>query len=100
MKRCDPRAFSKCPCREFCGDASEAVFADGSECDKFNEQALAHPMTNAERIRAMSNEELAAFITTPFCESISNCKCREHAFSGGCYVCAKDWLQQPAEEEA
>ena len=65
--------------------------------------------TNADRIRAMSDEELAEFLT-----HINPTNCQDCAFSHGWY-CQPDsddysdfekckegrkrWLQQPAEEE-
>lgn len=36
MKKCSIEAFRKCPEHEYCGWPAE--FADGSECDKYNEQ--------------------------------------------------------------
>lgn len=66
-------------------------------------------VTNADRIRAMSDEELAAiFLRADFC------KCCEHERDGVCnYICAYPniplydgcrqaalkWMEQPAEEE-
>ena len=52
------------------------------------------PKTNADRIRAMSDEELAEFI--------SNCGCPDHARSckASCKGCTMEWLKQPAEEES
>ena len=78
---------------------TDCVRADGNYgytfCDKYTHP----PMTNADRIRAMSDEELGILI----------CK---HALSCGCCVgvelCNSDdgiangavkWLQQPAEED-
>ena len=59
-------------------------------------------MTNADRIRAMSDEELARWITYAcdvdlemFC---SNPK-RTRPCDNNCDLCAIDWLEQPAEEE-
>ena len=55
------------------------------------------PQTNADRIRAMSDEELADLInreisycapTSGDCEKTSN----------DCKACWLDWLKQPAEE--
>ena len=48
--------------------------------------------TNADRIRVMSDEELAEFI--------SNCGCLDHARDcrESCTDCALEWLKQPAEE--
>ena len=49
------------------------------------------PMTNADRIRAMTDEDLAYWIMcpydSPFCDGI------EH----NCIECTKEWLQQPTE---
>ena len=58
------------------------------------------PQTNADRIRAMSDEELAKFIATP-------CQCEVRPKRDGFRECGNDlclqyllkWLQQPAEEE-
>ena len=54
---------------------------------------LAHPQTNADRIRAMSDEELADFI--------SACGCHDHAIDckASCKDCTLEWLKQPAEGE-
>lgn len=55
--------------------------------------------TNADRIRAMSDEELANFI--PDWNYTKACKCNEHEFIGcdnQCEKCVLDWLKQPAEE--
>lgn len=55
--------------------------------------------TNADRIRAMSDEELANFI--PDWIYTKACKCNEHEFIGcdnQCEKCVLDWLKQPAEE--
>ena len=62
MKKCDPRAFARCPDNRFCGNVVDAEFMDGSDCDKFNQSVLAQPLTNADRIRSMSNKNLAIFL--------------------------------------
>ena len=56
------------------------------------------PMTNADRIRAMSDEELAKFI--PNWSYTNACKCGEHYVdcNNECEKCVADWLRQPAEE--
>ena len=53
-------------------------------------------MTNADRIRAMSDEELAEFIKhikvrAVFCKAVKD----NNAFEE---LCSAEWLQQPAEE--
>ena len=54
-------------------------------------------MTNADRIRAMSDEELAEFIKhikvrAAFCKAVKD----NDAFEA---ICSAEWLQQPAEED-
>ena len=49
--------------------------------------------TNADRIRAMSDEELAKLLKKSGCPSDS-CKC----YAMGCKGCWLEWLQQPAED--
>ena len=54
-------------------------------------------VTNADRIRAMSDEELACVIQCPsFFDDCAEQKCTEY---NNCHVCALHWLQQPVEEE-
>ena len=62
--------------------------------------AILVPETNADRIRRMSDEELAKFIATL-------CQCEVRPKRDGFRECGNDlclqyllkWLQQPAEEE-
>lgn len=95
MLRCSREAFAKCPTRHLCGTPNDATFAEGSECDKFNQQILNKPMTKADRIRAMSDEELAKIIMCPYDVDPDSC-CPEST----CLECCKKWLKQPAEEGA
>lgn len=62
MMRCSPEAFAKCPTRALCGNVKEATFTEGSECDLFNQTVLDQPMTNADAIRCMSDDDLAEFL--------------------------------------
>ena len=65
---------------------SDCVRADGNYgytfCDKYTHP----PMTNADRIRAMSDEELAELLCCTGWRMIEQKECLE-------------WLQQPAEED-
>lgn len=54
------------------------------------DQVKNEPLTNADRIRAMSDEELAEWHET--CPYIN-----EECTMKGCEKCVLDWLQQPAE---
>lgn len=35
--KCTEEAYKKCPFSNTCGDAENAIFMDGSDCDKFNQ---------------------------------------------------------------
>ena len=50
--------------------------------------------TNADRIRSMSDEELAKKLQY-MCPVVADCI----KMSGDCKACWLDWLQQPSEEE-
>ena len=77
------------------------------ECNHMDCPYRTEPMTNADRIRVMSDEELAEFLT-----HINPTNCQDCAFSYGwrcqpdrddysdfekCEEGRKRWLQQPAE---
>ena len=68
----------------------------GSIClSRRHKLGLGDPMTNADRIRAMSDEELAeAIISIPMCVGTDDDKDCE---KDGCKDCFLNWLQQPAE---
>lgn len=113
MLKCSKEAFAACPDRKNCGCIEEAIFAEGSECDEFNRKIGRHTLTNADRIRAMSDEELACTMyaasgmdgeTIGFCKNLP--KCRD-ILNGGqlipdedCTACMLDWLRQPVKEES
>ena len=54
------------------------------------------PLTNAQKIRAMSDEELAELIDreTDSCAPTGDCE----KMSRDCKACWLEWLQQPAED--
>ena len=93
MMQCSKRTYAMCPDRYLCGPIEDATFADGSECAAFNAAVEDQPMTNADRIRAMSDDELCLFlIRSEPCDSIgcpgTDCTCVD---------CIMTWLHQPAE---
>ena len=51
--------------------------------------------TNADRIRAMTDEELAYLIRCGVCELIG--ATQDHCETNTCVDCVLDWLKQPAE---
>lgn len=40
MLKCDKRVYEQCPDKEYCGSLDNAVFVEGSECDKYNRGVL------------------------------------------------------------
>ena len=82
---------------------TDCARADGNYgytfCDKYTHP----PMTNADRIRAMSDEELVNFLM----RLMGHAQCfAEGIFpyhpcpqEQNCKQCGLDWLQQPAEED-
>ena len=53
------------------------------------------PITNADRIRAMSDEELADVVAN----GIGCVRKAPHCMDDDCTPCIRKWLQQPAEGE-
>lgn len=60
------------------------------------------PQTNADRIRSMSDEELAEWLAYPVC-AYAGCEKNCPAIQGNegmnCNANVLEWLQQPAKEE-
>ena len=54
------------------------------------------PQTNADRIRAMSDEDFATFLEHT---GTAGCPGPVRRCMASCYACILDWLQQPAEVE-
>lgn len=84
----------------FCGECDRrwACDIDPDKCDEWPDPV---PMTNADRIRAMSDEELAKFLCTirssqSYGFPCSYCVAEEFCHDG--HTGMIDWLQQPAEE--
>lgn len=102
MLKCAPRAFARCPYRKQCSDSPEHTsFYEGTECDYFNQQVINKPMTNADSIRAMSDDELAEFLAEEQFR-IANVVFQTVGYGlekQVIYAQRLDWLQQPAEEE-
>ena len=70
----------------------------GSECSvQRAKYGLGDPKTNADRIRAMSDDELAKFLNEPFCDKMRTYEECTISYCGVCDQCVLDWLQQPAE---
>lgn len=93
------------PCMVCDGKGFIAIFSEYSvwseRCSNCGGTGIVKvPMTNADRIRDMSDEELAKFIATP-------CQCEVRPKRDGFRECGNDlclqyllkWLRQPAEED-
>ena len=78
----------------FCGecDSRYACDIDPDKCDEWPDPV---PMTNADRIRAMSDEELARFFIGDSPNYWHPGLCLDGETCIGCFL---NWLQQPEEE--
>ena len=66
-------------------------------CPMTNIASQEKPQTNADRIRAMSDEELEQFINHfNICDIRTNEECKM-SYCACCEVCVMDWLKQPVE---
>lgn len=83
--KCDSKVKAKCSFKNKCCGDHEGIYLEGSECDKFAQKVLSEPPTNADRIRAMSDEELAEFMEGDYGNMMAGT--------------ALKWLQQPAKED-
>lgn len=77
---------------------TDCVRADGNYgytfCDKYTHP----PITNADRIRSMSDEELCSFMSSfNVCDTRSTQECK-FMFLADCQQCLMEWLQHPAEK--
>lgn len=92
MMRCSPEAFAQCPTRALCGSPQEATFAEGSECDRFNQEVAEKPLTNGARIRAMSDVHLRDFLLRgPMCDG--RCPFLLDMEHSRCEDCLLEWLR-------
>ena len=64
----------------------------GEDCPGWDSKVV----TNADRIRAMTDEELMKFIEDT---GIAGCPYPAMSCRASCQVCSLDWLKQPAEVE-
>ena len=54
-------------------------------------------ISNAQRIRSMTDEELSEFLSRPFCNERPRELCLR--FDTDCQACVADWLRKPYEED-
>lgn len=92
MLRCDPRAFARCPYNKCCVSVEQATFTEGSDCDLFNQKVLQTPITNGDRVRAMSDTELKKW----WCTGRSCGGCPFAKFEGCIFL---KWLKASADKE-
>ena len=86
-------------CNGNCGDCDslDEIVEKLAEYEDKEEQK---PQTNADRIRAMSDEELVEhFMIGSICHYISKVEGMEWcATHGTCEQCVRDWLRQPVKD--
>lgn len=83
MKKCSEKAFALCPDRAVCGSLKEAVYMEGSECEKFNE--------SVEEAEGKTSLESARGDWGTGGSGISITKCTNCAWENpvGSYICGK-----------
>ena len=64
-----------------------------NECNHKDCPYRTEPITNADRIRAMSDEELADVVAN----GVGCVRKAPHCMDDDCTPCIRKWLQQPAE---
>ena len=82
---------------------TNGMYCTGERCLQFKDRTKwaekKDPVTNAERIRAMSDEELCKFLGEyKFCD-ICEEGCDSCTYNGDCDKRLLEWLKQPADEE-
>ena len=87
--------MSKC---ETCAKKQYGYLCDGRIHDPDNKD-LYEPMTNADRIRSMTDEELAKLLLDGCRGSKCDDQPQNEWGSMNCFQCRMEWLQQPAEED-
>ena len=79
-----------------CPEVSCDCVYRGSICkERRAEHGLGDPMTNADRIRAMSDEELADVVAN----GVGCVRKAPHCMDDDCTPCIFKWLKQPVEEQ-
>lgn len=75
---------------------------DESKCDFYPEKRKTKPQTNADRIRSMTDEDLASLLSVSDC-----CDCVLDLFnacpkdeSGDCHAAILDWLKKEVTEHS
>lgn len=74
---------------------------NGTHCRGCIHNAEDHykPITNADRIRNMSDEELVIIIKCPYDNLPGECTCEEDDSRANCIKCCLEWLQAEAKED-
>lgn len=77
-----------------CGECERRWFCDinPDECDAWPDPV---PMTNADHIRSMTDEELVNVVPCPLGFSMFRCTAEKP-----CGICKREWLKQPYKEDA
>ena len=96
MIKCDPRAFARCPYNKTCAPVGMAEFQEGSDCDLYNQRVLQNPITNADRIRGMSDMEMATFLYT-LSRSCADHVCEECPIGPDNCIVMLFWLRTDSE---
>ena len=83
-----------------CGNYFQGCFTPICKDCRYYPERQQNPMTNGDKIRAMTDEELAYnFEYSTICGRIQNSNPEWCGTTGECRNCVLRWLKQPAEGE-
>ena len=81
-------------CNGNCGDC-DSLDEIVDKLAEYEDKEEQKPQTNADRIRAMSDEELAELLCTDHCVQIRG---NNKLCDGTCLACVEEWLRQPVKD--
>ena len=81
--------------KEICNHIENGNLAEWCNAWRIAAKESLQPKTNADRIRAMTDEELAYLIRCGVCELIG--ATQDHCETNTCVDCVLGWLKQTAE---
>lgn len=97
MPKCDPRVFARCPYNATCISPEQTDFAEGSDCFLFNKKVLENPIANADKIRGMSDLQLATFLYT-ITRACADRDCANCPIGEQNCIIMLHWLRKPEME--
>lgn len=77
-----------------CCQSKGGNYIEPKDCENCEHYHSKYKKTNADRIRSMTDEELAEFFDNTCIENLGKVRCDSY---GRCYDCMLDWLKEEGE---